>query len=74
MQPGHRLPRLSTINWALCVPSGCSAKDIKNVINHQLIMGFNAFDLEIETRLDEDMCQVKQTIQNSITKSTILTM
>ncbi|XP_008484289.1 uncharacterized protein LOC103520966, partial [Diaphorina citri] len=34
--PGHRVPRFSSINWAVCVPSSCSPQDVETSMESTL--------------------------------------
>jgi len=52
-QPGHRVPRFSTINWAVCVPSACSANDVTLQLEHSVN---NMTGLKIRVRVDPQMC------------------
>nr|XP_022903854.1 nose resistant to fluoxetine protein 6 [Onthophagus taurus] len=55
--PGHRVPRYSSIQWGLCIPDGCSNKDVELGVREGLKYIFNGTDFEFDMRLDEEMCQ-----------------
>ncbi|RZC36810.1 hypothetical protein BDFB_008800, partial [Asbolus verrucosus] len=55
--PGHRVPRFSSIQWALCVPSGCSPRDVEFGLTDTLSKIFENTDLKFRVRVDPDMCQ-----------------
>ncbi|XP_066603638.1 nose resistant to fluoxetine protein 6 [Prorops nasuta] len=57
--PGHRVPRFSTINWAVCTPSTCTHKDVEASLRHILSKHANNTGFKISVRVDEEMCQVK---------------
>lgn len=58
-QPGHRVPRYSTINWALCVPSTCTHKDVELALTHYVKVFINGTGIDLEIRVEQEMCQVK---------------
>ncbi|XP_058797973.1 nose resistant to fluoxetine protein 6-like [Phymastichus coffea] len=57
--PGHRVPRFSTVSWAVCAPSGCSARDVEASLKHSLVRHTEDTGLKITVRVDADMCQVE---------------
>jgi hypothetical protein len=66
LQPGHRVPRFSTINFALCVPSSCSNKDTELAVKNYLNELTDGTGLRFKVRVDEEMCQIRD--QNWIEK------
>ncbi|GBP56370.1 Nose resistant to fluoxetine protein 6 [Eumeta japonica] len=56
--PGHRVPRFSSVQWGVCVPSACGAHDVRAALAHRLAPALAAAGLQLEVRLDEQMCQV----------------
>jgi hypothetical protein len=74
-QPGHRVPRYSTINFALCIPSSCSHEDVEIATKHFVNKFTNGTGIEVKIRVDEKMCQVKETewIEN-LTQGTKIAM
>lgn len=74
-QPGHRVPRYSTINWAVCVPSSCSHTDVEFSIRHYVDAFTKGTGINIDVRVDEEMCQVfdKNWIEN-IDQGTMIAM
>ena len=60
-QPGHRVPRFSTINWALCVPSSCTFNDVENSLTMYLKNFTLGTGIQFKVRVDEEMCQRKTT-------------
>lgn len=59
-QPGHRVPRLSIINYALCVPSTCTNIDVENSVNEYLKEFISDTGIEYQLRVEDRMCQVKE--------------
>lgn len=59
-QPGHRVPRFSTINWALCVPSSCSHVDVELAAKYYVNRFTNGTGVEFQIRVEDEMCQVKE--------------
>ncbi|KAJ8668278.1 hypothetical protein QAD02_009941 [Eretmocerus hayati] len=68
--PGHFVPKFTTVNWALCLPAACSAKDarrsIENAVNAYNVTAGIKFVIDV----DPKMCYVQQTSQ-SYSKETI---
>lgn len=59
-KPGHRVPRFQTLNWALCVPSTCSNKDVSLALNDYLKNLTSNTGIGYEVRVEQKMCQVKE--------------
>ncbi|XP_002025449.2 uncharacterized protein LOC6600394 [Drosophila persimilis] len=57
--PGHRVPRYSLINWGLCVPSGCSARDVEYTVAEYLSNQTAATGISFNVRVEQQMCQVR---------------
>ncbi|XP_053696128.1 O-acyltransferase like protein-like [Sabethes cyaneus] len=60
--PGHRVPRFSTINWALCVPSACSAKDIQHSLTEFLQDASEGTGIQLDVSVEPELCEVKNSI------------
>lgn len=58
-QPGHRVPRYSTMNWAVCVPSSCSHHDVELALKRFIEIQTNGTGISVEVRVAEEMCQEK---------------
>lgn len=71
-QPGHRVPRFSSINWALCVPSSCSATDVSKGLRPILESISNDTGLEFRHEVSPLMCQVRKPV--FLPWSTLLTL
>ncbi|KAJ1519579.1 hypothetical protein ONE63_004854 [Megalurothrips usitatus] len=56
--PGHRVPRFSTINWGVCVPAACSARDVALQVEAWAAATTAGTGLALRVRVDEDMCQL----------------
>lgn len=48
------------INWALCVPDGCSAVDVESALNEVVATFVADTGIEMNVRVEQDMCQVLQ--------------
>ncbi|CAO1376055.1 unnamed protein product [Diamesa tonsa] len=57
--PGHRIARFSTINWALCIPSTCSNYDVEMTLKEYVTRLSNDTGVSFKVQVNEDMCQVK---------------
>ncbi|KAF7287125.1 hypothetical protein GWI33_002502 [Rhynchophorus ferrugineus] len=55
--PGHRVPRFSSINWALCVPSSCTSKDVERGLKHVTRRFLGSTELETRYEVNPEMCQ-----------------
>lgn len=62
LQPGHRVPRFSMINWGLCVPAGCSHEDVELSVRDYIAEFSRGTGIEFQVRVEEDMCQVNEEI------------
>lgn len=66
--PGHRVPRFSTVNWAVCTPASCTADDVAASLQHAIVKHTAETGLKITLQVDKSMCQVKE---NPVPKMTI---
>ncbi|KAI4472344.1 hypothetical protein M0802_016918 [Mischocyttarus mexicanus] len=55
----HRVPRFSTVNWAVCTPASCSSRDVEISLRDTLSKYTSQTGLQISVRVDREMCQVK---------------
>ncbi|KAF5307726.1 hypothetical protein FQR65_LT06597 [Abscondita terminalis] len=55
--PGHRVPRFSSINWALCVPNSCYANDVELGLRSIIKDMIHGTNLDVEVAVDPMMCQ-----------------
>ncbi|XP_073983636.1 nose resistant to fluoxetine protein 6-like isoform X2 [Rhodnius prolixus] len=56
--PGHRVPRFSSVHWAVCVPKSCTPKDVeKSIVNvaESLSAGTG---LKANVKVVPEMCQI----------------
>ncbi|XP_012283860.1 nose resistant to fluoxetine protein 6 [Orussus abietinus] len=58
--PGHRVPRFSTVNWAVCAPSSCTSRDVEASLRHVVSKHTANTGLKITVRVDKEMCQVRR--------------
>ncbi|RLU27575.1 hypothetical protein DMN91_001379 [Ooceraea biroi] len=61
--PGHLIPKFTTVNWALCLPAACSAKDAKHTLENALKDYNETVGITFTVNVDPDMCYVKQKSQ-----------
>ncbi|GAB0089047.1 uncharacterized protein DMENIID0001_035260 [Sergentomyia squamirostris] len=69
--PGHRVPRFSTINWALCVPSGCSPGDIELSLLEYAKEFTAATKIDLKVRVEREMCQTRES-QSKVEHNTLI--
>ncbi|XP_011881618.1 PREDICTED: nose resistant to fluoxetine protein 6 [Vollenhovia emeryi] len=69
--PGHRVPRFSSVNWAICTPASCTAQDVKASLQHTISKYTAQTGLKISLQVDQNMCQVKG--EPVLSKATIAT-
>lgn len=58
-QPGHRVPRFSTVHWALCVPAGCTAADVQASLADFLTEYIAGTGIETEVKVNPALCQTR---------------
>ncbi|XP_017792734.1 PREDICTED: uncharacterized protein LOC108574590 [Habropoda laboriosa] len=68
--PGHFVPRFTTVNWALCLPAACSAEDAQNVVEQALSEYNSTAGIKFTVDVDPNMCYVKQKTR-SYSKETV---
>jgi len=59
LQPVHRFPHYSAINWALCVPASCNASDVQVALSDTLQRHTEGTGFGFEVRVTDDMCQTE---------------
>ncbi|RLU26672.1 hypothetical protein DMN91_000469 [Ooceraea biroi] len=69
--PGHRVPRFSTVNWAICTPASCTVEDVQASLQHAIMKYTAQTGLKITLQVNKSMCQVKENLV--LTKATIAT-
>lgn len=65
------MPRFSTINWAMCIPSGCSHTDVETALRESLSNFTQGLPFNVQVRVEEDMCQVYQHPIKKVDQNTI---
>ncbi|XP_076182322.1 uncharacterized protein LOC143154256 [Ptiloglossa arizonensis] len=68
--PGHFVPKFTTVNWALCLPAVCSAEDAENVLEQALNYYNSTIGIKFTVDVEPNMCYVKQK-SGSYSKETI---
>ncbi|CAK9800907.1 Nose resistant to fluoxetine protein 6 [Anthophora plagiata] len=68
--PGHFIPKFTTVNWALCLPAACSAEDAQNVLEQALSEYNSTAGIKFTVDVDPNMCYVKQKTR-SYSKETV---
>ncbi|KAF7409428.1 hypothetical protein HZH68_003809 [Vespula germanica] len=62
--PGHFIPRFTTINWALCLPAACTAKDAEISLIDALSYYNSTSGIRFTVDVNPDMCYIKQRSRN----------
>ncbi|KAH8388008.1 hypothetical protein KR093_010927, partial [Drosophila rubida] len=57
--PGHRVPRYSLVNWGICVPSGCTYRDVEYSVAEYLRNQTASTGITFNVRVEPQMCQVR---------------
>uniref|UniRef100_A0A336N027 CSON009625 protein n=1 Tax=Culicoides sonorensis TaxID=179676 RepID=A0A336N027_CULSO len=71
--PGHRVPRFSTVNWGVCVPSSCTYLEVESAMTEYMKNFTEGTGVSMKVRVDKEMCQVKENQwTNKLDKSTII--
>lgn len=53
------MPRYSLINWGICVPSGCTYRDVEYSVAEYLRNQTAATGISFNVRVEPQMCQVR---------------
>ncbi|XP_014245510.1 O-acyltransferase like protein [Cimex lectularius] len=61
--PGHRVPRFSSIHWAVCVPKSCSTTDVEDSMSKVADDLSSGTGLKASVKVFPEMCQVASTEQ-----------
>ncbi|KAL4704132.1 hypothetical protein ACJJTC_003417, partial [Scirpophaga incertulas] len=56
--PGHFVPRFSTLSWGVCVPSACDPEDVEVVIRDALKHYQHTTGLVLRVKVDSEDCHV----------------
>ncbi|XP_071452991.1 nose resistant to fluoxetine protein 6-like [Hetaerina americana] len=70
--PGHRLPRFSSINWAFCIPSSCSAKDLEIAVQDAIDTYSAGYGIRLSVSVNPEMCYTKDSWKENFNLTTIL--
>ncbi|KAJ3653264.1 hypothetical protein Zmor_012524 [Zophobas morio] len=54
--PGHRIPRFSSINWALCIPNACTPRDVELGLTTTVEQIVKNTDLRFKVLVRPEMC------------------
>ncbi|XP_060519002.1 O-acyltransferase like protein-like [Cylas formicarius] len=68
--PGHRVPKFSTINWALCVPHTCTPRDVELGLGAFFADLMGATELDVRYEVNPGMCRTSH--QRTIPTSTLI--
>uniref|UniRef100_A0A1Q3FR05 Nose resistant-to-fluoxetine protein N-terminal domain-containing protein n=2 Tax=Culex tarsalis TaxID=7177 RepID=A0A1Q3FR05_CULTA len=60
--PGHRVPRFSTINWALCVPAACTPQDVQHSLAEFLRDSTEGTGLRLDVLIEPELCEVRDAV------------
>ncbi|KAJ0179167.1 hypothetical protein K1T71_004879 [Dendrolimus kikuchii] len=58
--PGHFVPRFSTLNWGVCVPSPCNPEDVEMVLKDAVKHYQHTSGVAVRVKVDEQDCQVEK--------------
>ncbi|KAL0272825.1 UNVERIFIED_CONTAM: hypothetical protein PYX00_005653 [Menopon gallinae] len=72
--PGHFIPRFSTINWGLCIPSVCKAEDLENSIKSSLDNYKKKSGISFDVKVEDTYCVTKEDLLSEYDMKTILTL
>lgn len=59
-QPGHRIPRFSSMSWGMCVPDACSSDDVEKIVSGMLNQFVDSKKIGVSVSVDPQMCQVER--------------
>ncbi|XP_035734011.1 uncharacterized protein LOC118446915 isoform X2 [Vespa mandarinia] len=62
--PEHFIPRFTTVNWALCLPAACTAKDAEITLMDALSYYNSTSGIRFIVDVNPDMCYMKQRSRN----------
>ncbi|CAG5010484.1 unnamed protein product [Parnassius apollo] len=57
--PGHFVPRFSTLSWGVCVPSPCSPEDVEGIVRDAIKHYQYSSGVSIRVRIDHRDCQMQ---------------
>lgn len=60
--PGHFIPRFTTIRWGMCIPSGCTSEDAEKILENSIKL-YNissTVGLSFDVSVDTDQCTVRK--------------
>ncbi|XP_039438292.1 nose resistant to fluoxetine protein 6 isoform X1 [Culex pipiens pallens] len=60
--PGHRVPRFSTINWGLCVPAACTPQDVQHSLAEFLRDSTEGTGLRLDVLIEPELCEVRDAV------------
>ncbi|CAK1578060.1 unnamed protein product [Parnassius mnemosyne] len=58
--PGHFVPRFSTLSWGVCVPSPCSPEDVEGIVRDAIKHYQYSSGVSIRVRVDHRDCQMQR--------------
>jgi hypothetical protein len=58
-QPNHFIPRFTTLNWGICLPSSCTYEDAGTILEH-FVKPYNSTGVKIFIEIEESNCYVKK--------------
>ncbi|XP_077288289.1 drop dead isoform X2 [Arctopsyche grandis] len=58
--PGHRVPRFSSMSWGMCVPGACSSVDIEKIASGMLNRFVDTDKISVSVSVDPELCQVER--------------
>lgn len=58
--PGHFVPRFSTLSWGVCVPSTCGAEDVEVILRDAIKHYQYKTGISLRVKVDDDDCHVRK--------------
>ncbi|KAK6620386.1 hypothetical protein RUM44_006787 [Polyplax serrata] len=69
--PGHRVPRFSTLNWGFCIPHTCAHSDLQSHLEGIVNRYTNGTGFDVEIKVESEMCQQRKPFKVSASFLTV---
>ncbi|XP_069696137.1 uncharacterized protein [Periplaneta americana] len=70
--PGHIIPKFTTMRWGFCIPASCSSEDLTVSLTESLEALIEDADVSYSLKVDPDLCYIQDS--RSISTGTKLTV
>ncbi|XP_069696140.1 nose resistant to fluoxetine protein 6-like [Periplaneta americana] len=57
--PGHAIPRFTTMTWGFCIPASCSSEDLTVSLTESLEALIGDADISYSLKVDPDLCYIQ---------------